>query len=150
MATVADLSSLQETLGYHFKDAALLRQALTHSSFAYESKDKGTLDNNRLEFLGDSILGMVVAGHLYGNHPDLPEGELTRLRSLIVNRESLCKKAKAIALGQYLFLGKGEEKTLGRENATNLAGSLEAVIAAIYADGGFEAARQFIVGKIIE
>jgi ribonuclease-3 len=150
MATFTDLASLQNALGYNFKDPSLLAQAITHSSFAYESKHAPVPDNNRLEFFGDSILGMIVSDHLFRSYPDKPEGELTSLRSLVVNRNNLSRKAREMALGQYLRLGKGEEKTGGRENTTNLSGSLEAMVAAVYLDGGFEASREFVLRKIME
>jgi len=146
---LANLSSLEETLNYHFKDKAILMQALTHSSFAYESKEKDVSDNQRLEFLGDSILNMVTADYLYKKHPTLSEGELTRLRALLVNRNNLFKKANQINLGQYLLLGKGEEKSGGRGNLTNLVGSLEAIIAAIYLDSDFNTTQRFIIQMII-
>lgn len=149
MTTPIDLASLQDTLGYHFKDEGLLTQALTHSSFAYESKVGPISDNNRLEFLGDSILGMAVADHLCSVKPDLSEGSLTKMRASVVNRDHLSAIAAALELGKYLLLGKGEEKIGGRTNPTNLSGSLEAVIAAIYLDGGFEPAKKFVVDKII-
>jgi len=144
------LSSLQEALNYHFKDEALLIRALTHTSFAYESKEKDKSDNQRLEFLGDSILSLVTAEHLYKKHPGISEGELTRLRALLVNKTNLTKKAKEIGLGQYLLLGKGEEKSGGRQTPTNLEGALEAIIAAIYLDSaGLLEAERFIMGMII-
>ncbi|MBN1526797.1 MAG: hypothetical protein JW919_04345 [Candidatus Omnitrophica bacterium] len=149
MSTAVNLKTLQDTLGHHFKDEALLFQALTHSSFAYESKDKGVVDNNRLEFLGDSILGMVIAGRLYRKHPDMSEGELTQLRSSLVNRDHLSEAARRTGLDHHLLLGKGEEKTGGRSNASNLSGAIEAVVAAVYLDGGLEAAERFITGNII-
>jgi len=149
MSTTVNLKSLQDKLDHRFKNEALLIQALTHSSFAYESKDEGAADNNRLEFLGDSILGMVIAGHLYNEHPEMTEGELTQLRSSIVNRDNLSAAAKRIGLDHHLLLGKGEEKTGGRSNATNLSGAIEAVVAALYLDSGLEAAERFIVKKII-
>ena len=146
---LAHLSSLQDALNYHFKDKILLLQALTHSSFAYESTEKDMSDNQRLEFLGDSILNMVTAEYLYEKHPTFSEGELTRLRALLVNRDNLFKKASQINLGQYLLLGKGEKKSGGRQNPTNLVGSLEAIIAAIYLDSDFNTSQRFIVQMII-
>lgn len=149
MSTTVNLKALQDTLGHHFKDEALLVRALTHSSFAYESKDKSVLDNNRLEFLGDSVLGMVISGRLYKEHPEMAEGELTQLRASFVNRDHLSAAAKKAGLDRYLLLGKGEEKTLGRSNSTNLSGAIEALVAAVYLDGGLEAAERFISAKII-
>jgi ribonuclease-3 len=140
-----DLESLQNTIGYQFRDKDLIREALTHRSFAYEAQDRAVRDNGRLEFLGDSVLGMVIAEYLHTNEPAFSEGELTRHRSLLVNRNNLCRKAQEMNLSQHLFLGKGEEKTGGRKNSTNLAGALEAVIGAVYLDGGLEEARRFIM-----
>ena len=144
------LTTLQEILNYHFQNKGFLIQALTHSTFAYESQQKEIFDNQRLEFLGDSILGMVVAECLYIKYPNFSEGELTRRRSLLVNKNNLARKAKEINLSQYLLLGKGEEKRGGRENLANLSAVLEAVIGAIYLDRGFEEAKEFIMNKIIE
>ena len=143
------LTILEGILNYHFRDKSLLILALAHSTFAYESQEKEIFDNQRLEFLGDSILGMVVAEHLYTKYPNFAEGELTRRRSLLVNKNNLARKAKEINISQYLLLGKGEEKRGGRENLANLSAALEAVIGAIYLDGGFEEAREFIMNKIV-
>jgi len=146
----ANLKSLQAAIGYQFKDEGLLLEALTHASYAYESRERDIRDNGRLEFLGDSILGIVVSEHLYMKNPSGDEGELTRLRSLIVSGTSLCKKALELNLPDYLRLGRGEEKTGGRRNATNLAGAFEAIMAAIYLDGGFDEASFFIRRTIID
>ena len=137
------MKSLEEKLGYTFQDRGLLDNALTHSSCANESRGK-LQSNERLEFLGDSILGMVVADHLYRNHPDLPEGELTRTRSALVCEESLVEVAQALGLGEYLKLGKGEEAGGGRHRASILADATEAVFAAVYLDGGITAASELI------
>ena len=137
------MKSLEEKLGYTFRDPSLLENALTHSSRANESR--GTLSSNeRLEFLGDSILGMVVADHLYRNHPDLPEGELTRARAALVCEESLVEVAQALGLGEYLKLGKGEEAGGGRHRPSIQADAVEAVLAAVYLDGGIGSARKII------
>ena len=138
------MTTLEEKLGYTFQNTALLENALTHSSCANESRGK-LQSNERLEFLGDSILGMVVADHLYRNHPDLPEGELTRVRATLVCEKSLCDLARAIHLGDYLRLGRGEDLSGGRDRPSILADAFEAVIAAIYLDGGMEAASAFIL-----
>ena len=143
-----DLSFFEEALGYWFKDKKLLRQALTHTTYAYESPEENISHNQRLEFLGDSILGMVVAEYLYKKNPGFSEGELTRKRALLVNKNYLAEKAKEVNLSQCLFLGKGEAKIGGRENPTNLSGALEAIIGAVYLDGGFEEAKKFIVQKV--
>lgn len=144
-----NLVTLEESLGYHFQNERLLILAITHTTFAYEAQQESLSDNQRLEFLGDSILGMAVAEHLYEKYPDFSEGELTRRRALLVNKNYLAQKAKEVNLGQYLFLGKGEEKIGGRSNFTNLSGVLEAIIGAIYLDGGFQEAKNFIIRKIV-
>lgn len=143
-----NLALLQKELGYCFKNESLLTQALTHTTFAYEFLQEPVEDNQRLEFLGDSVLGLVAAQYLYEKHPDFPEGELTRHRARLVNKNYLADRAKAVNLPAYLLLGKGEDKLGGRQNATNLAGALEAIIAVIYLDGGLAAAWKFIVEKI--
>ena len=130
-------------LGYSFQNRELLENALTHSSRANESRGK-LPSNERLEFLGDSILGMVVADHLYRGHPDLPEGDLTRTRAALVCEESLVEVAQALNLGEYLRLGKGESSGGGRERPSIQADAVEAVLAAIYLDGGIGSARKFI------
>ena len=137
------MTTLEEKLGYTFQSPELLENALTHSSCANESRGK-LQSNERLEFLGDSILGMVVADHLYRNHPDLPEGELTRTRSALVCEESLVEVAQALGLGEYLKLGKGEEAGGGRHRPSLPADAVEAVLAAVYLDGGIGSARKII------
>ncbi len=142
------MKSLEEKLGYTFRDPSLLENALTHSSRANESR--GTLSSNeRLEFLGDSILGMVVADHLYRNHPDLPEGELTRTRAALVCEESLVEVAQELNLGEYLRLGKGEEAGGGRNRPSIRADAVEAVLAAVYLDGGIGSARKIVQKYIL-
>ena len=142
------MNTLEEKLGYTFQNAALLENALTHSSRANESRGK-LLSNERLEFLGDSILGMVVADHLYRNHPDLPEGDLTRTRAALVCEDSLVEVAHELGLGEYLRLGKGESSGGGRERPSIQADAVEAVLAAIYLDGGIGSARKFIQKYIL-
>jgi len=134
---------LQEKLGYSFQDVSLLEHALTHSSFANESRGRYT-SNERLEFLGDSVLGMVVADHLYRTCPDMPEGELTRTRAVLVCEESLVEVAQELGLGGYLRLGKGEELSGGRNRPSIQADAVEAVLAAVYLDGGIGSARKII------
>ena len=142
------MKTLEEKLGYTFQNRALLENALTHSSCANESRGK-LQSNERLEFLGDSILGMVVAEHLYRNHPDLPEGELTRTRAALVCEESLVEVAKELGLGNYLKLGKGEEAGGGRNRPSIRADAVEAVLAAVYLDGGIGSARKIIQKYIL-
>ena len=143
------MTTLEEKLGYTFQSPELLENALTHSSCANESRGK-LQSNERLEFLGDSILGMVVADHLYRNHPDLPEGELTRTRSALVCEESLVEVAQALGLGEYLKLGKGEEAGGGRHRPSIQADAVEAVLAAVYLDGGIGSARKLIQKFILD
>ena len=143
------MEKLEERLGYTFQNRRLLENALTHSSYANENKAKGESSNERLEFLGDSVLGMVVADHLYRNHPDLPEGELTRTRAALVCEESLVEVAAELNLGEYLRLGKGEESGGGRHRPSIQADAVEAVLAAVYLDGGIGSARKIIQRYIL-
>jgi len=142
------MKSLEEKLGYTFENRALLENALTHSSCANESRGK-LQSNERLEFLGDSILGMIVADHLYRNHPDLPEGELTRTRAALVCEDSLVEVARELGLGDYLRLGKGEEAGGGRRRPSIQADAVEAVLAAVYLDGGIGSVRKIIQRYIL-
>lgn len=144
------MTALEEKLGYTFTNSALLENALTHSSFANENKSRGAQSNERLEFLGDSVLGMVTADYLYRAHPDLPEGVLTRTRAALVCEESLAEVAGLLDLGSYLKLGKGEEAGGGRERPSIVADAVEAVIAAIYLDGGIGSARKVIRRFILD
>ncbi len=139
---------LQEVLHYTFKNPALLRIALTHTSFANESKVP-TTHNERLEFLGDSVLSVVVADHLF-HQSKRPEGELSRMRASLVSEEALFQFAEEIQLGEYLRLGHGEELGGGRTRPSVVSDAFEAVIAALYLDGGFEVARNFIMPFITE
>jgi ribonuclease-3 len=136
-----DLESFQSSLGIHWKNASILEEALTHSS--YVNENPRVPSNERLEFLGDAFLGLVLANQLFQDYPDLAEGELTRRRSLLVRGSTLASVAKSIGLGEALFLGKGEEKSGGRSKATNLAGAMEALVAAVMLDQGWDAARDF-------
>ena len=138
------LKDLETAIGYRFQNISLLHNALTHSSHANERWRNSLMSNERLEFLGDSILGMVVADYLYRSFPDRPEGELTRMRADMVCEKSLALVAGQIGLGQHLLLGKGEEQGGGRCRDSILADAVESVIAACYLDGGMEAAREFI------
>lgn len=142
------MRELQKRLGYTFRDAALLQTALSHSSYANESRGGGE-SNERLEFLGDSILGMVVAEHLYLTYPAMPEGRMTRLRAELVCEHSLYAVAKEMDIGRGLRLGKGEEHTGGRTRPSILADCVEAIIAAMYLDGGMEVAKSFIHRHIL-
>lgn len=138
------LAEFMEKIGYTFKNEMLITTALTHSSYANEWK-RQLKNNERLEFLGDSVLSLVVAEYLFENYKHLPEGELTKLRASLVCEKSLHTFAKQLGLGQMLLLGKGEEHTGGRERPSILADAFEAVIAAVYLDGGFEEARKYVL-----
>ncbi len=141
---------LEETLGYTFRDPSLLDHALTHSSYANENRSRGSQSNERLEFLGDSVLGMVTADFLYRTHPDLPEGDLTRTRAALVCEESLVEVAHAWNLGAYLKLGRGENAGGGRSRPSIQADAVEAVLAAVYLDGGIGSARKIIQKYILD
>ncbi|MBO5321063.1 MAG: ribonuclease III [Clostridia bacterium] len=138
------MNTLQEKLQYTFKNEDLLINALTHSSYANEVRN-GVSSNERLEFLGDSVLSIIVSEYIYKKFGDLPEGELTKIRASLVCEKSLCLFSREMDLGQYLRLGKGEEKGGGRERDSILADAFEAVLAAIYLDGGFEVAKKHVL-----
>ncbi len=143
-------ASLQKALGYQFRDVKLLEQALTHTSYANENRAGRISHNERLEFLGDSILGFVVADYLYRNFPSHLEGDLTRMRAELVCERSLAVMAKELNLGPELRLGHGEERSGGRERASILSDACEAIMAAAYLDGGFEAARGIVYRHILD
>ena len=143
------MQPLEEKLGYTFQDKRLLENALTHSSYANEHRGSDTHSNERLEFLGDSILGLVVADHLYRTRPDLPEGDLTRIRAALVCENSLVEVAQSLDLGSYLRLGKGEDHGGGRARPSIQADAVEALLAAVYLDGGIGSARKIIQKYIL-
>jgi len=134
------LDEIQHRLGYRFRRPRLLREALTHKSYLNEAKETGELDNERLEFLGDAVLDLVVSQHLLSAFPDAAEGELSKLRARLVNEKTLARVARRIGLGELLRLGRGETKTQGRNKPSLLADALEAVLAGVYLDGGLDAA----------
>jgi ribonuclease III len=138
------LKAFQKKFRYRFKNLALLDQALRHRSFAHEIHDVVYEDNERFEFLGDAVLDLIIGHVLLERHPYCTEGDLSKLRAAAVNTSRLAKVARDLALGEHLLLGKGEEMTKGREKSSILAGSLEAVIAAVYLDGGFKKAFKAI------
>lgn len=142
------MSDFEEILGYKFKKPELLKNALTHSSYANEVHSTYG-SNERLEFLGDSVLSIIVSEYLYNNYKNLPEGELTKLRASLVCEKTLCSFSKQIKMGEYLFLGKGESHNHGNERASILADAFEAVLAAIYIDGGMEAAKKHVYRFIL-
>ena len=143
------MKDLEAAIGYQFQDITLLQNALTHSSYANERWHDSLKSNERLEFLGDSILGMVVADYLYSHFPNRPEGELTRMRADMVCETSLAAVADKVELGKHLLLGHGEERFGGRTRASILADAVESVIAACYLDGGLDAAKSLIARFIL-
>jgi len=138
-------SEFENEINYIFKDKNLLRQAFTHSSYAHEEKMNYLKNNERLEFLGDAVLELTISHYLYDNFADMSEGDLTKFRANVVCETSLAKGAAMINVGKYVLLSKGEEQTGGRARASILSDVFEAVIGAIYLDGGFEEARKFIM-----
>lgn len=138
------IRDLEEAISYHFHNISLLQNALTHSSYANERWHNSLLSNERLEFLGDSILGMLVAEYLFRTFPDRPEGELTRMRADMVCEKTLAAVADRIGLGKHLMLGHGEEQGGGRSRESILADAVESVIAACFLDGGIQAALGFV------
>ncbi|MBO5065171.1 MAG: ribonuclease III [Clostridia bacterium] len=140
------ITEFESVIGYEFKDKELLKIALTHSSYANENKMP--LNNERLEFLGDSVLGFVTAEYLFSQFKGRPEGELTKLRAAVVCEKSLFRFAEKISLGEHIFMGKGEEHSGGRNRPSIVSDAFEAVIAAMYIDGGIDAVRPYILGFI--
>ena len=145
--TYMDYSEFEKIIGYTFKNKELLHEALSHSSYANEHKH-GRHSNERLEFLGDSVLSIVVSEHLFVHFKHLPEGELTKIRASLVCEKALFEFSKKIELGKFIFLGKGEENSGGRERPSIIADAFEAVIAAVYLDGGMENAKKYVLGFI--
>ncbi len=152
-----DIMALEESLGYHFQRRELIEQALTHSSQAREVEALGEAnpsarrgDNEMLEFLGDAVLGLVTSQALFHRFPEFQEGHLSKLRAHLVGQRHLLRVAERIQIGHYLLLGRGEEKSGGRNKATLLVDALEAILAALYLDGGWTVARDFILQHIVE
>lgn len=141
---IMDLSRLEQLLGFRFRNRSVLEESLRHSSFVNEHPRPGLRNNERLEFLGDAVLNMIVGHLLMDHYPDMPEGELSRLRANLVNERQLARVARGIHLGDFLCLGRGEDQSRGRQKKSILADALEAVIAAIYLDSGFDAAFRFV------
>lgn len=144
-----DLNELQHTMGYSFDDVSLLKHALTHSSYANELRINKTGNNERLEFLGDAVLELVSSEYLFNEHKDVNEGSLSKLRASMVCEPSLAFCARDISLQKYIMLGKGEDATGGRQRDSITSDALEAVIGAIYLDGGFEPAKKFIMAHVL-
>lgn len=149
-APEASLHDLESRLGYSFKDPSLLLQALTHRSFANEHEGENLRNNESLEFLGDAVLGFIVSSRIFGHYPDLTEGELSKIKAYLVSAANLVRLAEGIHLGGYLRLSKGEEKTGGRSKRAIMVDTFEAIIGAIYLDGGVEAASSFVVRQTEE
>ena len=149
MKQTKDLKELEGKIGYTFKDKTLFKQALTHSSYANEHRHEGLKDNERLEFLGDAVLEIISSEYLFYNYPDMAEGEMTKLRASIVCEPTLALCTHEISLGSYLFLGKGEERTGGRNRDSIVSDATEALLGAIYLDGGFASAKEFVLNFIL-
>ncbi|MED9968786.1 MAG: ribonuclease III [Ruminococcus sp.] len=143
------MDELERKIGYQFKDKSLMKEAITHSSYAKEKKARHIKYNERLEFLGDAVLSIVVSDYIFKHCPELPEGELTKLRASLVCEKSLFEFAKRIDLGKYLILSKGERNNGGAERPSILSDAFEALIAAIYIDGGYEPASKHILNFVI-
>ena len=143
------LLELQKAIGVRFKSALILNQSLMHRSYVHGKAADRHMSNERMEFLGDSVLGLVVNDYLYNRYPDRDEGDLTKIKSLVVSRQVLAKKATEIGLGKYLLLSTGEVESGGRKRSSIIADAMEAVIGAIYIDRGLEAAREFIRREIL-
>ena len=139
-----DFVALEAVLGYAFRDRGLLEHALTHRSRAHEDVSGGVVDNESLEFLGDAVLGLVIADRLFREFPDYDEGQKSKVKALLVSGLALSQRGEQLGLGNYLILGRGEEKTGGRQKPSLIANTFEAVVAAVYLDGGLEAAEAFI------
>lgn len=144
-----DLSSLEKSLGYHFRNESLLKEALTHKSFAHEQQNKEILFNERMEFLGDSVLELIVSEYFYKTFSGYTEADLSRMKAYVVQESSLAEAAISLDLGSYLHLGKGEELTGGRKKPSLMANAFEALLAAIYIDGGYKNARNFVLGHLV-
>jgi len=142
------LKLLEEAIKYHFKNQQYLVRALTHSSYSNENKKEKPKNNERLEFLGDSVLGLVISEYLFSHYHQLEEGQLTKIRAKIVCEASLGEASKVLKLGEYMLFGRGEELTGGRERMSILADAFEALIAAIYLDGGMECVKTVVLGQL--
>jgi len=143
-----DIETFENTIGYNFKDKELLKLALTHSSYANEVKGAKKANNERLEFLGDAVLELGISEYIYKMFPEMPEGELTKLRAGVVCEPSLAKKARFFEVYDYIFLGKGEEASRDHMRDSILADAFESIIGAIYLDGGFEPAKKFLLDSL--
>lgn len=143
------MKTLENNLRYTFKNKELLRHALTHSSYANEHKN-ALSSNERLEFLGDSVLSIIVSSYIFEKYPDMPEGELTKLRASLVCEDALCRFSTEMNVGEYLLLGKGEALNGGAKRPSILADAFEAILAAMYLDGGMEVARRHVLRFVVD
>jgi ribonuclease-3 len=145
---ISDIQRLQETIGVHFRDEAILQEALIHRSFLNENPDLDLSSSERLEFLGDAFLDFIAGEYLYQRCPEMDEGDLTALRAALIRAETLARFARTIQLGDYLYLSRGEDEGGGRSRVALLADAFEALVAAIYLDSGMEAAKEFVMGFV--
>lgn len=150
VGNVRDLSLLEKKIQVKFADLGYLKKAMTHKSYANENRGENIKDNERLEFLGDAVLDLVISEYIFRHYPDYPEGELAKTRAVVVSAPTLARIAKKIGLGQYLLLGRGEEMTGGRERDSILADAFEALVGAIYLDQGLQIVSQFILDYLVE
>ena len=145
-----DLKGLEKNIGYSFKDISLLKTALTHPSYLNERQKNRIYSNQRLEFFGDSVLSVAVSEYIFSNLKSFPEGRLSELRAKVVCEDSLAQMAKDLDVGSYLFLGRGEVKSGGANRSSTLCDAMEAIIAAVYLDGGYAPARELILGNLTD
>ena len=143
------LSEFQKIIGFDFNNAELLNIALTHSSYANENKSRKNTNNERLEFLGDSILSLIVSNHIFTNYEELPEGEMTKIRAGVVCEQALKEVADQLEIGRFIKLGKGEELTGGRKRSSLLSDAFEAIVGAIYLDKGYDQAETFVLKNLL-
>ncbi len=147
-SSLKDLMKLEKSLGYTFNTKSILKEAITHKSYAHEKKKDIQAYNERMEFLGDSVLELIISEYLYLTYTEYTEADLSKIKAYIVQESSLAETAKRLEIGSYLLLGKGEEMTGGREKPSLLADAFEAILSAIYIDGGLEKAREFILNNL--
>jgi ribonuclease-3 len=145
-----DLISLEQSIGYTFKKKSLLKESLTHKSYAHEISKERSSFNERLEFLGDAVLELIISEHLFSSHSDYTEADLSKIKAYAVQESTLAQTAKSLNIGAYLLLGKGEEITGGRKKASLLADAFEALLAAIYLDGGYKKAKVFVLDNLTD
>ncbi len=145
---IKELNEFEEIIGYSFKNIEILEKSLTHSSYSNEDKSYSKVNNERLEFLGDAVLSITVSRFIFDKFPEYPEGDLTKLRSQVVCEDTLSLVAANLQIGRFLLLGKGEEASGGRERKSILADAVEAIIAAIYIDGGYRKAEEFVLDNL--